>query len=80
MDFLVGGSDAGNGFLGANLFQPFDTEFDLAHGQINLMSAKGCGKANLAYWAGDRFWGSAPCWMAGFPCPATSLPRSPSMA
>lgn len=70
MDFLVGGSDAGNGFLGANLFQPFDTEFDLAHGQINLMSAKGCGKANLAYWAGDRFLGISPLLDGGFAMPS----------
>lgn len=55
VDFLVGGSDAGNGFLGSPLFYPFESEFDLAHGQINLLSAKGCGKANLAYWAGNRF-------------------------
>lgn len=55
MDFLVGGSDAGNSFVGSPLFYPFDSEFDLAHGQINLMSARGCGKANLAYWAGNRF-------------------------
>lgn len=69
MDFIVGGSDAGNGFLGANLFRPFDSEFDLAHGQINLMSAKGCGKANLAYWAGDRFLAISPLLDGGFSSP-----------
>lgn len=69
MEILVGGSDAGNGFLGANLFRPFDSEFDLAHGQINLMSAKGCGKANLAYWAGDRFLAISPLLDGGFSSP-----------
>lgn len=55
VDFIVGGSDAGNGFLGANLLGAFDTEFDLAHGAVNLFDARGCDKTNLAYWAGDRF-------------------------
>jgi clan AA aspartic protease (TIGR02281 family) len=70
MDFLVGGSDAGNGFFGANLFRPFDSEFDLAHGQINLMSAKGCGKANLAYWAGNRFLAISPLLEGGMNSPS----------
>lgn len=59
MEFIVGGSDAGNSMLGANMFYQFDSEFDIANGRINLMRAKGCGKANLAYWAGDRFIGVA---------------------
>lgn len=69
MEILVGGSDAGNGFLGANLFFPFDSEFDLAHGQINLMIAKGCGKANLAYWAGERFLAVSPLLDGGLGTP-----------
>lgn len=50
MQFVVGGSDAGNGFLGANLLGVFDTEFDLAKGAVRLFHAKGCQGANLAYW------------------------------
>ncbi|MGQ4828126.1 hypothetical protein, partial [Enterococcus faecalis] len=30
--FIVGGSDPGNGLLGANLFAVTDSEFDLANG------------------------------------------------
>jgi predicted aspartyl protease/tetratricopeptide (TPR) repeat protein len=59
MDFVVGGSDSGNGMLGANLFFPFDTEFDMAHGQVKLFRAKGCAKTNLGYWAGERYLGVA---------------------
>lgn len=59
VDFVVGGSDAGNGWLGANLFYPFDSEFDMAHGAVNLLRVKGCGDKSLAYWAGQRFVGEA---------------------
>lgn len=59
MDFVVGGSDVGNGMLGANLFVPFDSEFDIAHGTIKLFRAKQCAKTKLSYWAGDRFVGIA---------------------
>lgn len=59
MDFVVGGSDAGNGMLGANLFAPFDSEFDMAHGSVKLFRAKQCTKTKLSYWAGDRFVGLA---------------------
>jgi predicted aspartyl protease/tetratricopeptide (TPR) repeat protein len=50
-EFIVGGSDAGNGFLGANLLGVVDTEFDLAKGKVNLFKETGCGKVSLAYWA-----------------------------
>jgi predicted aspartyl protease/tetratricopeptide (TPR) repeat protein len=50
-EFIVGGSDAGNGFLGANLLGVVGTEFDLAKGQVNLFKESGCGKVSLAYWA-----------------------------
>lgn len=51
MGFVVGGSDPGNGFLGANLLGVFDTEFDLAKSQVNLFEEHGCSRVNLAYWA-----------------------------
>ena len=51
MEFVVGGSDAGNGFLGANLLGIVDTEFDLAHGKVNLFKEIGCKNFSLAYWA-----------------------------
>ena len=51
MQFIVGGSDAGNGFLGANLLGFWDTEFDLAHGAVNLFKESGCGQVNMAYWS-----------------------------
>lgn len=50
MEFVVGGSDAGNGFLGANLLGILTTEFDLAKGAVNLFREQDCGKLNLAYW------------------------------
>ena len=51
MEFVVGGSDAGNGFIGANFLGVFDTEFDLAKGAVNLFKVSGCGHYTLAYWA-----------------------------
>ncbi|QKR99048.1 tetratricopeptide repeat protein [Sphingomonas sp. CL5.1] len=51
--FLVGGSDAGAGLLGANLLNFADAEADLAHGQYTLFKTTGCGKRALAYWAQD---------------------------
>jgi len=51
MQFVVGGSDAGNGFLGANFLGVFDTEFDLAKGSVNLFKEAGCAHYSLAYWA-----------------------------
>ena len=51
MEFVVGGSDAGNGFLGANFLGVFDTEFDLAKGAVNLFKESGCSQYSLAYWA-----------------------------
>ena len=54
VDFVVGGSDAGNGLIGRNLLTAFDTEFDLAHGQLKLVSAQNCQNTNMAYWAKDN--------------------------
>lgn len=51
VDFLVGGSDSGNGLIGRNLLTQADTEFDLAHGTVRMVSPKDCGKTPMAYWA-----------------------------
>ena len=52
VEFLVGGSDAaGSGFLGQNLLEKFDDEYDLVHGAIRLFHTDGCAKSILAYWA-----------------------------
>lgn len=49
-EFVVGGSDSGNGFLGANFLGVWDTEFDLAHGAVNLFKESGCNGMAMAYW------------------------------
>lgn len=49
-EFVVGGSDAGNGFLGANFLGVWDTEFDLAKGAVNLFKEAGCNGTVMAYW------------------------------
>ncbi|KQS51304.1 MULTISPECIES: aspartyl protease family protein [unclassified Sphingomonas] len=55
ISFVVGGSDTGTaGLLGQNILGLRDVEYDLPHGMVRLMVAKDCGKANLAYWSGDR--------------------------
>jgi len=53
IDFIVGGSDAGHGLLGANLLDVADLEIDLAHGKVTLFKADHCDKASLAYWVKD---------------------------
>ncbi|HVX03793.1 MAG TPA: aspartyl protease family protein [Rhodanobacteraceae bacterium] len=53
VDFVVGGSDAGEGSLGANLLDFADLELDLAHGKVTLFKPDGCRKAALAYWVKD---------------------------
>ena len=53
IDFIVGGSDAGHGLLGANLLDVADLEIDLAHGKLTLFKAEHCDKASLAYWVKD---------------------------
>ncbi|MDT7933365.1 MAG: retropepsin-like aspartic protease [Sphingomonadaceae bacterium] len=47
----VGG--AADGVLGQNLLAAWDVEYDLANGFVRLFKTSGCGRANLAYWAGD---------------------------
>jgi clan AA aspartic protease (TIGR02281 family) len=51
--FVVGGTDAGHGLLGANLLDLADLEIDLAHGKLTLFSTVGCEKHSLAYWSTD---------------------------
>jgi len=53
VEFIVGGSDAGYGLLGANLLDFADLEIDLAGGKLTLFKADHCGKAMLAYWVKD---------------------------
>jgi len=53
VDFIVGGSDTGNGLLGANLLDLADLELDLAQGKLTLFSADHCSKQPLAYWSKD---------------------------
>jgi tetratricopeptide (TPR) repeat protein/predicted aspartyl protease len=50
VDFLLGGSDAGEGSLGANLLDFADLEIDLAQGRVTLFKPEGCHKSALAYW------------------------------
>ena len=56
-DFIVGGNEIGAGamgLMGRNILAFADTEYDLAHGVIRVVSANDdCDKANMAYWAGD---------------------------
>lgn len=53
IDFIVGGTDMGNGLLGANLLDMADLELDLAHGKLTLFEVDHCKKASLAYWSKD---------------------------
>ena len=57
IEFIVGGNEldaGGMGLLGRNFLAATDIEYDLAHGAIRLVwPSDECGKANMAYWAGD---------------------------
>jgi tetratricopeptide (TPR) repeat protein len=48
--FIVGGSDAGNALLGANLLDEVDLDIDLAHGNVTLFQSIQCDNTPLAYW------------------------------
>ena len=50
IDFVVGGSDSGEGSLGANLLDFADLEIDLAQGKVTLFKPEDCRKSALAYW------------------------------
>ena len=55
VDFLVGGSEAGQGsigLLGQNVLHIGDVEYDLGQGAVRLMKAMDCSKTFLAYWVG----------------------------
>ena len=55
VDFLVGGSEAGAGSIGAlgqNILHIADVEYDLVQGVVRLIKPEDCRKATLAYWAG----------------------------
>lgn len=53
--FIVGGSDTGSaGLIGQNILGIADVEYDLPHGAVRLLKTNGCGRASLAYWAGDK--------------------------
>ncbi len=59
VDFVVGGSDTGNAYLGANFLGWWDTEFDLAKGAVNLFKESGCDRINIAYWSAGMAVGEA---------------------
>jgi tetratricopeptide (TPR) repeat protein/predicted aspartyl protease len=53
VEFLVGGSEAGEGsigILGQNVLHIADVEYDLGQGVVRLMKARNCSKALIAYW------------------------------
>jgi tetratricopeptide (TPR) repeat protein/predicted aspartyl protease len=55
VEFLVGGSEAGQGsigVLGQNFLRIGDVEYDLGQGVVRLMKAQDCSKSFLAYWVG----------------------------
>jgi clan AA aspartic protease (TIGR02281 family) len=51
--FIVGGTDTGDGLLGANLLDFADVDIDFANGKLTLFKAEHCDKASLAYWVKD---------------------------
>ncbi|MBD8872552.1 aspartyl protease family protein [Rhodanobacter sp. DHB23] len=53
VEFLVGGSDSGMGFIGASFLDVFDLDIDLAHGKLHLMKPSSCGDRPMAYWVTD---------------------------
>ncbi|WP_395335972.1 aspartyl protease family protein [Novosphingobium sp. BL-8H] len=67
MQFIVGGSDSGNGFLGANLLGVWDTEFDLGKGVVNLFKESGCSQTNMAYWSAGMAVGDAKLLNGNYP-------------
>ena len=56
IEFLVGGSslDGLAGLLGQNVLHIADVEYDFANGALRIMRPRGCGEANLAYWAAGK--------------------------
>ncbi|MCJ2186917.1 aspartyl protease family protein [Novosphingobium beihaiensis] len=60
VQFLVGGTDVGNGLVGRNILAIADTEFDLAHGSVKLFMPHNCKKYGMAYWAHGKPYFVAP--------------------
>jgi len=60
VQFLVGGSDAGNGLIGRNLLAIEDTEFNLAGGSVKLVRPHECNNTAIAYWAPGKPYFTAP--------------------
>ncbi|WP_242146791.1 tetratricopeptide repeat protein [Sphingomonas sp. BAUL-RG-20F-R05-02] len=60
VQFLVGGSDVGNGLIGRNLLGIEDTEFNLAGGSVKLIRPHDCNNAAIAYWAPGKPYFTAP--------------------
>ena len=54
ISFIVGGTDEGDGLLGANMLDAVDLDLDLAHGKVTLLQPEHCKKSALAYWATGR--------------------------
>ena len=75
MEFIVGGSDSGNGFLGANFLGVWDTEFDLAKGAVRLFKESGCNRLNMAYWGEGMAVGEARL-LPGDSAPTTTTSMS----
>jgi predicted aspartyl protease len=51
-DIVVAGQPRrADGLIGEELMEPFDVEYDFAHGVIRFWRALGCGNQALAYWA-----------------------------
>ena len=55
VEFIVSARHLGSldGLIGQNFIGHGDTEYDLANGVIRLFRAVDCGRASLAYWAGQ---------------------------
>ncbi len=54
VQFLVGGSEPGNGavgMLGQNVLGVGDVEYDLANGLVSLLRPHDCRKTDMAFWA-----------------------------
>lgn len=60
IQFLVGGTDVGNGLIGRNLLAMADTEFDLAGGSVKLIRPHDCNAVGMTYWAPDKPYFLAP--------------------
>jgi len=60
MQFMVGGSDSGNGLIGRNILAMADTEFDLANGSVKIIKPLNCGDTPLINWAPGKPYFTVP--------------------